>query len=148
MTRVLLVLMMGALSAFGGEPFDPVSAFSSALAPILTSGERGKIQTTWRGFFARGDTQAGLQKSDTEPTAQGLYLDVEVRDAEEALELSDVTVQEGGITCRKVRTPAPKGDPQSLLIVFRYGPDAEREAIAAIEACITKIIATSKATPR
>jgi len=146
MSRALFLLLIATVSVSKGAPFDPVNDFASTLAPILGSGERATIQKTWRGFVARGDTQAGLAKSGTEPTEVGLFLDVEVRDAEEATRLIDTTIQEGAITRRTIRIPAPKGDPQSLLIILRYGPQVRSEAVTAIEACITKMIAASKAT--
>jgi hypothetical protein len=126
------------------DPFsDPVTAFSKAIVPILASFEKAKVEKTWRGFFARADTQPGFKKPENEPSEDGLYLDVEVRDAAEVKEFTDHTEQNGSVMYRAIRIPAPPHQEQALIVELRYGNRVPKEVIAAIESCISQFTARS-----
>ena len=126
------------------DPFsDPVTAFSKAIVPILASFEKAKVEKTWRGFFARADTQPGLKQSEMEPSADGLYLDVEVRDSAEVKEFTDHTEQNGSVTHRAIRIPAPPHQEQALIVDLRYGSRVSKNVIGAIDSCISQFTARS-----
>lgn len=140
MHRAFLVLLL-AVSAFGAEPsgpfHDPITGFSGALIPLLTSFEEASVTTTLRGFVARGDSFPGYRESETEPSEHGLYLNVAVKD--DIHEFSDRTEQKGGLTRRLIQIPAPRKGQQSLSIELCYGPKVSAETVRAVDACISRI---------
>jgi len=112
MNRVLLILFLAAY-VFGAElsnAFDsPVTGFSAALVPLLTSFEEASVTTTLRGFIARGDSFPGYRQPETKPSEYGLYLNVAV--SEDVKEFSDHADQKGGLTHRLIQIPAPQARP-------------------------------------
>ncbi|MEQ1859370.1 MAG: hypothetical protein ABMA13_05495 [Chthoniobacteraceae bacterium] len=148
MNRVLLTFFL-AVSAFGAEPsspFDsPVTGFSVALVPLLTSFEQASVKTTLRGFIARGDSFPGYRQSETEPSEYGLYLNVAV--SEDIKEFADRTEQKDGLTHRLIQIPAPTPGQQSLVIELRYGPQVPQETIRAMDDCISRIAKPTKRKP-
>ena len=58
---------------------NPVQLFEAVLIPALMHSEKAKVQTSWRRFSLRTDSQRGM-KSEFTPSAAGLYLDVSIRD--------------------------------------------------------------------
>jgi hypothetical protein len=141
--KVFFFILLGLASAIAAEPKDawhgPVMGFSEAIAPILDGFEKANVKTTLRGFIARGDTSPGFAASEIDPSEDGLYLNVAVRDAEEVPSLLDKVEKKGAITYRLVEIPARPGREQGLRISLHYGPGARAEAIRAIDGCIGKI---------
>lgn len=147
MKTFLLILLLGA-SAFCAEPSNPfddgaITGFSTALVPLLTSFEQASIQTTLRGFIARGDSFPGFRQSEREPSEYGLYLNVTMN--EDVKKFSDHREQKGGLTHRLVQIPAPKQGQQSFEIELVYGPLVEPETIRAIDTCIRRMAKLQKA---
>ena len=147
MKRILLSLLL-ATSAWCAEPrgpFDsPVTGFSGALVPIMTSFEKAKIETTLRGFFARADSFPGFRQSDSEPSEHGLCLNVAVRDAGEIKSFSDTTQDKGVFKSRLIEIPPPKGGDQALVIEFDIGSKVTADVIRSIDTAITAVITFSK----
>lgn len=145
MKRLVFILLF-AVSAFAAEqsnPFDsPVTGFSDALLPILTSFEKAVIKKTLRGFNARGDSAPGFSHSETEPSEDGLFLYVAVN--EDVKQFSDRTEQKNGIAHRTVQILAPKQGEQSLVIELHYGPHVSSSVIGAIDTCIKRITEFAK----
>jgi hypothetical protein len=132
------------ISAVGKGLFDnPVELFSGCLIPCLSHSERAKIQTTWRGFYLRADTQPGF-KDEYSPSDSGIYLDVAVRDPKEIPTFKDSSTTQNSITKRTIEIPAPKTDQVALRISLLYGKDASKESLSSINASIQKIIMTSE----
>ncbi len=86
-------------------------------------------------------------ENETEPSENGIYLNVAVRDAEEIPAFTDVTVTKDDLSTRTVEFTAPKRSTQGLRIHFVYGKDAPEESLAAIRASIAKLIKASKQGP-
>jgi hypothetical protein len=144
---VLFTALIGLGAVSAGGLFDtPIEHFSEALAPVLSGSEKGKVETTLRGFYLRADIFPRMQ-NETEPSENGIYLNVAVRDAEEIPAFTDVTVTKNAISTRTVEFTALKGSTQGLRIHFAYGKDAPEESLAAIRASIAKIIKASKQGP-
>jgi hypothetical protein len=134
---------LGAVSAGGLFENNSIEHFSEALAPVLSGSEKAKVETTLRGFYLRADIFPRMD-DETEPSENGIYLNVAVRDAEEIPAFTDVTVTKDSISTRTVEFTAPKGSVQGLRIYFVYGKDAPEGSLAAIRASIAKLIKASK----
>ena len=145
---LILLLSTSAFCATPSTPFDdPVIGFSAALVPLLTSFEKASIETTLRGFIARGDSFPGFENQpEREPSEYGLYLNVAV--SEDVKKFSDHREQKGGLTHRLVEILAPKQGQQSLLINLIYGPLVEPEIVRAIDTCISRIAKLQRAAKR
>ena len=137
---------LGSVSAGGLFENNSIEHFSEALAPVLSGSEKAKVETTLRGFYLRADIFPGME-DETEPSENGIYLNVAVRDAEEIPAFTDVTVTKDSISTRTVEFTAPKGSTQGLRIHFVYGKDAPEESLAAIRASIARLIKASKQGP-
>lgn len=127
-------------SAADGDLFrNPVHLFEAVLIPALTQGERAKVQTTWRGFYLRTDTQSGL-KNEYTPSAAGIYLDASVRDWVEVRKFTDTTTREEGITIRTVKFPASGASQvEGLVVTLAHGARANKEVLEAINRSIADI---------
>lgn len=137
----LLFLSMFAAraSAKALDPFsDPVSGFSDTLLPLLTSFEKASVETTLRGFIARGDTFPGYKQSNSDPSDTGLYLNVAVR--EEMKGVSDRTEQIGSYTRRNVSIPSGRKGVPGIEIELSYGPNIPKKPLEAVNACIDHLL--------
>ena len=146
-TSGFILLFVMTLRLVGAAPpkglfYNPIGLFQGALLSSLSNSERAKIQTTWRGFYLRADTQPGFEH-EYDPSESGIYLDVAVRDPEEIPVFRDLTTREGLITKRTVEIPAPGNEQVALRITLAYGEAAPQEALAAIRASTTKTITAS-----
>jgi hypothetical protein len=137
---ILITFLAGLATAKAEDLFaNPLELFRAALMPALTCTERAKVETTWRGFFLRADSQSAMELG-IEPSECGIYLDVAVRDAVEIPLAEDSTRKDGGVTRRTVKFPAGgENREQGLLVTLVYGGLANAEALKAIEASIAEI---------
>lgn len=118
---------------------DPIRAFSDSLLPALSGFEKARFETTLRGFYLRADDHPGF-KQETEPSVAGLYLNVAVRDPAEIAGFGDVSKLVGTINERTVEFPAVKGGEMALRIVFKFGSQANPEAVKSVGKDIEKLI--------
>jgi hypothetical protein len=148
-TKIILALLLVTAAfpsaAYGKGLFDhPETLFSEAFLPVLSHFERGRIQNTWRGFYLRGDTQAGF-RNEYDPSEAGLYLDVGVRDPAEISKFEDSRKSSGKLTERTIEFPATKRSGDALRIIFIYGAKADAGAMASINKDIGDMIKAYKA---
>lgn len=143
-----LLIFLSATSAFCAEsrdPFsDPIAGFSEALVPILSGFEKSRVETTLRGFIARGDSFPGFRESEMEPSEWGLYLNIAVRDPGDVKGFSDHTERKGAVTHRLLQVPPPKGGSSAIIIEFDYGGEVPSKVIRAIEKRIAGVVQFSK----
>ncbi|RYD64280.1 MAG: hypothetical protein EOP83_10160 [Verrucomicrobiaceae bacterium] len=153
--RFLLSLIIAAcLLPIGAEDrpeslFDsPVALFKECYVPVMEHNFGAVLCNTNRGFILRGaGTHERAEPSGPVPD-EGLDLNVAVRDATEIPVFEDKTEKEGELTVRTVRFPAfPPGQKiekaQGLSVTLTYGPNADKEALAAIGKCIDAIKKTT-----
>jgi hypothetical protein len=137
---VFLLITASALDATASDPFDdPVTGFSRALLPILTSFEKANVETTLRGFIARADSDPGFRASEMDPSEDGLYLNAAVRDPEEVKAFSDRREKKGAVTRRIVEFPAPRKGKQAMIVEVDYGQAVSKDVLQAIDACIMRL---------
>lgn len=119
---------------------NPLELFREAIVPALTNSERGKVETTWRGFFLRADHQSEF-KREHDPSDFGIFLDVSVRDAVEVPKFVDSRERTAGLTRRTVKFPAVRKehDAQGLVVTLVYGDQADAESIKAIDRFIAGV---------
>jgi len=133
-----------ALSCRADSPLgNPSALFKECYVPVMEKCFKASITKTLRGFVMRGDTNPE-NISAALPSDEGLFLDVEVRDAIEIPAFKDVTTTEGVLTKRTVSFPAfpaaqASDGSQGLLVTFIYGPNVNPAAIGAIGKCIGAI---------
>lgn len=142
---LLHLLAAPALARESSGPFySPVMGFSEALAPILSGFEKAKIETTLRGFVARGDSAPGFAQSEMDPSEYGVYLNVAVRDAQEVNGFSDRTEEKGAFMRRTVKIPPPSGGDQAIVVELDYGRKVSGDVLRAIDKCISGVVSFSK----
>ena len=154
-SRALLPLILAACLVPAGAKdgsenlFDsPVALFKECYVPVMERNFGAVLSNTNRGFIFRGAGTHERAEPDSPVSDDGLGLNVAVRDATEIPVFEDKTEKEGELTVRTIRFPAfPAGqkieEAQGLSVTLTYGPNADKEALAAIGKCIDAIKKTT-----
>lgn len=110
----------------------PLAKFAKMYAEIGPLFERAKIETTWRGFFLRADTQHDF--SEPEPSATGLWVTVQVLDAENVKSAQQTGPRESyeqKVIAFRIRDRSDDGS-EAMLIGFHYGKECDQKVVSAI----------------
>ncbi len=129
---------------------DPVAVsltvFAGKFAKVGQHFERAKMETTWSGFYLRGDSQSKFKESDWQPSPEGFWLGVRILPAEDLKTATSPAEPPEGYVEKIVGLEFPKEvDADSgLLISLRYGagcdPKVVAELVEGIEAMRKKAV--------
>ena len=111
---------------------DPIRSFSQVFAPFLGAFEKASVETTLRGFIARGDSFPSYEKSNMDPSEYGIYLNVAVKDDSQSYKSSkieDESKQMDGFIRRGIAMPPKCKGAMGLQIEFSYGSEVPKDLL-------------------
>jgi hypothetical protein len=127
----IILLLSGSLSAL--EMPTPLTVFAEKFAKVAEHFERAKIETTWGGFYLRGDSQSSFKASDL-PSSEGFWLGVRVLPVEDLKTATAPPEPEPSAAYTEkvvgLKFPKVEGADSGLLITLRYGAKCDAKLIS------------------